>query len=294
MSKLDLPRRVTMEEKGKKGNKANEEAKASSATQFGSELARYRREAGLTQRQLATAVPMSPGLVGMLEKGERFPTREVADGLDKALGLGTTLRGLRERLDRIRTPDAWFRTWLEFEQVAHTLYIWEPLMVPGLLQTEAYARAVLSHSPHITEEQVEDKVTARLARQAILYRSPPTALWVVLDEGVLHRPIGGPKVMREQLEHLTEMGARKELSIQVSPIAAVGVLGLLGGLAVAEMTGFPERAAYAESQPTGSDRTTTRPQRVRGILFRHSAVRGDALPRRESRALIRETMERWT
>lgn len=280
-----------MEEKGKN---PSGDILVSPATQFGRTVARHRDEAGLSQRALAASVPMAPSLLAMIEKGKRFPTPQVADGLDVALGLGTTLRALRERLDRIRTPDAWFRPWLEFEQVAHTLYIWQPLVVPGLLQTESYARAILSCSPHITDEQVEEKVAARLARQEILHRSPSTALWVVLDEGVLHRPVGGREVMREQLEHLVKMGGRKELSIQILPIAATGVLGLLGGIEIAEMTGVPERAAYAESQPAGHDRTTTRPQHVSGLLFRHNALRGDALPRGESLALIKETIKRWT
>jgi hypothetical protein len=99
----------------------------------------------------------------------------------------------------------WFQEWADIEAQATVLRWYEPLVVPGLLQTGDYARAILSARPDGNLADLDEQVAARLARQTILDRTGAPQLWCILDEGVLHRPIGGAKVMRSQLYRLAEV-----------------------------------------------------------------------------------------
>ncbi len=146
----------------------------STRVQFGRELRKYRILSGFTQRRLCIAVPLAVSHLSMLENGHRAPTRKLAHQMDEALDLGTTLVDLLDRLDRMATQvPRWFRSWLEFEPLSISQRIWEPLIVPGLLQTEQYAEAILSHSPGTTPEQVRKNVAARMDRKNILHRPDP-------------------------------------------------------------------------------------------------------------------------
>ncbi len=112
-----------------------------------------------------------------------------------------------------------FRPWVDIERQAHTLRGWDPLLVPGLLQTPDYARTILEAYPGVTDERVQELLTARLERQKILARDTPPPLWTVLDEGVLHRGVGGPDIMRDQLAALLTASEHRNISIQVVPKA---------------------------------------------------------------------------
>jgi ribosomal protein L39E len=128
----------------------------------------------------------------------------------------------------------WFADWVEIEARATILRWWEPLLIPGLLQTEDYARAVLSTWRWDTADEVDAKVAIRLVRQSVLATAD---FRVLLDEPVLRRRIGAPEVMAMQLEHLLTMGARPNVTIQVIPGAAGAYAGLSGAFAVAEVPG---------------------------------------------------------
>ncbi|MGW0591738.1 helix-turn-helix domain-containing protein [Streptosporangium sp. NPDC002607] len=266
----------------------------STRVQFGRELRKYRILSGLTQRQLCIAVPIAISHLSMLENGHRAPTRKLAHQLDEALDLGTTLVDLLDRLDRIATQvPRWFRSWLEFEPLSVSQRIWEPLMVPGLLQTEQYAETILSHNPGVTPEQVKENVVARMDRKNILHRLDPPMLWAILDEGVLHRPIADPEVMRGQLRYLLEISKSPWLSLQVLPHTARNVLGLLGGFTIADMPGSAPSVAYIDSQST-EDRVSERAEEVKRLEFRYDLIRADALSRSDSRDMIKEAIQRWT
>ncbi|MEV6863574.1 helix-turn-helix transcriptional regulator [Streptosporangium subroseum] len=267
---------------------------ASTRVQFGIELRKYRLLSGFTQRKLCAAIHLSISQLSMLENGHRAPSRELAHKVDDVLGLGTALVDLLDRLNR--TADQlprWFRPWLEFEREAESLRMWEPLMVPGLLQTEDYARAILSREPGISIEQTEEHIAARLDRQGILRRSTPPMLWVILDESVLHRPISSAEVMKGQFEHLLEVGESQSISLQVLPYKACSVVGLLGGFVIADMPRSAPPVAYIDSQGT-EDRVSERLDEVKGLAFRYDVIRVDALSRHESLSMIKETMRRWT
>jgi hypothetical protein len=116
---------------------------------------------------------------------------------------------------------SWFRIAIGLEESASLIRAYEPQVVPGLLQTEDYIRAITAASfPAATEDFAERAVALRLTRQHLLSRPEPPGYWIVLDETVLRRPIGGRKIMRAQLEHLATLAERPNITIQVIPFAA--------------------------------------------------------------------------
>ena len=146
----------------------------------------------------------SGDLISKIEMGQRIATEEFTAACDRLPNLATggaltELRGLMKEAIKNRALPGWFVDWPRKEAMARSLRWFELVAVPGLLQTEDYARAVLRTQVMATEEQVEDMVQARMERQSILTREHPPMFWVILDEGVLRRPVGGAEVMAGQL-----------------------------------------------------------------------------------------------
>ncbi|MBB2912141.1 hypothetical protein FHS43_003421 [Streptosporangium becharense] len=227
----------------------------------------------------------------MIETAKRSPSEQFARHCDEALEAEGALMRLWPMVSHASAPP-WFRPWLDVEATAEALRTWEPLIMPGLLQTEEYARAILSGEIGVTPEQVEEQVSTRMERQSILRRPRPPFFWVVIDEAVLHRPIGSPRVMAAQLEHLLAAGQTPRLTIQVLPLNAYSTTGLAGGFAIAQTQGAFD-TAYVESAGVMS-RVTERPEDVRTLIYRYEGIRSEALSQRESLELIKETLPRWT
>lgn len=257
---------------------------------FGAELRKHRKRVDMSQERLAEIIQFSMSLVGFIERGQRTPSRNFVQRCDDALEAGGELVRLWEHLTRAASP-RWFRGWLDIEQEAHALHSWEPLVMPGLLQTEEYARAVIRGEPGITDEQVEKAVKARMERQEIFTRDAPPLFRAVLDEGVLQRPIGGKEVMRRQLERLMEAIESPRIGIQIIPMALGVTTGILGGFVIAQLPGSPD-TVYIESTTHGH--VSDRPEDVEGIHCRYDILRAEARPRDVSIALIREAEKLWT
>lgn len=257
---------------------------------LGAEMRKHRTRAGLSQDRLARMIQFSQSLVGFIERGERTPSQSFMQRYDDALGADGELIRLWAHLTRGASP-RWFRTWLEVEQEAHTLHSWEPLVVPGLLQTEDYARVVIAGEPGIADEQVETAVRARVERQAILTRAKRPMLWVVLDEGVLHRPIGGRDIMRQQTEHLLSAAESSRTGILIVPLALGATTGVSGGFIIAQLPGDTD-TVYIESATHGH--VTNRPEDVEAIRARYDKIRAEAHPQHVSVELIREAQKSWT
>lgn len=264
-------------------------------TFFGTELRRWRTEAGLSLEQFGARVGFSPTLVGKVETGVRPPTADFARHCDAAVpeahGLFGRLHALARNWDG--GHPSWFAEWLDIEARATSLRWWEITLVPGLLQTPAYARALFAGSnPDADADAVDQLVEARLARQAILDREKPPLLWVVLDEAVLRRCIGSPEIMREQLLHLADMAGRPRITIQIVPARVAVHAGLLGAFIIAGLDGGSD-TVYLETASTGQ--TVTTPSVVERIALAWESLRSVALPRDESRDLIlRVVEEQWT
>ncbi|WP_433497271.1 DUF5753 domain-containing protein [Sphaerimonospora sp. CA-214678] len=148
-----------------------------------------------------------------------------------------------------------------------------------------------SGEPGVSVEEIEKHVIARMERQAILNRPKPPMLWVVIDEGVMHRPIGSPAVMAAQLTHLLEADQTPRITLQILPLNAYSTTGLLGGFAIATARGTAE-TAYVEAACNAQ--VTDWMESVGTLALRYEGIRAEALPQRESLKLIEETMKRWT
>jgi hypothetical protein len=230
-----------------------------------------------------------------VETGDRAPSPDFAQGCDKALpaagGLFTRLYALARRWDG--GYPAWFAGWLDAERRATSLCWWEPLLIPGLLQTADYARALFQAWRSAGgDDELDELVSARMERQAIFERPQPPSLWAILDEGVLHRCIGSRKTMYDQLAHLARMADRPNVTIQVVPGEVGAHVGLLGGFAIASFDGTPG-TVYMESPDQGQ--TTELPSVVTKVTATFDTLRAEALPRGASRDLILKVAEeRWT
>lgn len=250
---------------------------------FASELRRARESRGWSREQLAAEMNFSASLIDKIERDQRPPTKPFAESADAALKLDGLLERIRrDSLRQHAVPD-WLRPWDDILHQATTLRVFNPLVVPGLLQTERYARAQLrSGDP----EQTDDRVVARMERQRELFtREKPPTVAVLLDETVLRRQLGDPATMREQLIHLTECPA----GVQVVPTGAETCLGLDGAFEYAALDGHGY--VYVETPARGfllDDREV-----VSQVAERWGTLVAEALPLRQSRDLIMGAAETW-
>lgn len=256
---------------------------------FGAELRKYRKKAKMTQDDLAEVTQFSRSLLSFTERGERNPSHNLARRCDEALGANGELLQCWTHITHAASP-RWFRDWLEVEPAAHTLHTWQPLVVPGLLQTEEYARAVLRGKPGVTDDELEKLVAARMERQAIFARPAPPMLRVVLDEGVLRRPIGGKEVMRAQIERLLISFASPKIVIQVLPLVLGVTTGVLGGFVIAQIQGSAD-IVYLESALNGQ--VTNKSEDVEAIQATYDTIRAEAHSQHVSIDVIREAAKTW-
>jgi Domain of unknown function (DUF5753) len=204
----------------------------------------------LTLADLGAVVPCDASTVSRIESGLLSPTERFVAACDEAF---PQMRGWFTRFcDNSRSWDApypkWFADWVDAERRATVLRTWEPLLVPGLLQTPEYARALFK-AWQITgdDDEVENLVTARIGRQRIFDQPKPPSFWAVIDEGVLRRCIGSAKVMHDQLVHLAEMAGRPMIKVHVIPAEVGAHIGLLGAFAIAGFSGDAPGIVYFES-----------------------------------------------
>src|SRR5215831_7862756 len=257
---------------------------------FAAELQAARARAGVSRDELAARINYSASLVGMVESMRRVPRLDFAQRCDEALGTTGTFARLHEHLRTAPFP-SWFRPFAQHEAEATSLRTFQVVLVPGLLQTGDYARALLSTKVGATEDDVDQLVTARLERQAILDRDNPPLLWVVVDEAALHRPVGGRDVMRLQVEHLAEMAARPNVVIQVIPAEVGAHVGLTGAFVIADFASAPN-IVYLETALTGL--VIERQEDVAAVTLTYDTLKTESLPRAASLELLREVAKTWT
>jgi transcriptional regulator with XRE-family HTH domain len=193
------------------------------------ELRRLREQAGLTCEDVGQRLECSGTRISRMETGRISArpgdvrelleiygvTSAEADSLVQ-LARDARRKGWWHTYGRVSPP--WFEAYIGLESEAARLRDFQPLVVPGLLQTQGYARAVLRAAPHAGRtEDIDRQVALRMQRQAILDQASPPTLWVVLSESVLRVQVGGPAVMRAQLRRLAELAARPNLTLQVLP-----------------------------------------------------------------------------
>jgi transcriptional regulator with XRE-family HTH domain len=262
---------------------------------FGAMLRYYRERAGLTRTDLARQISKSVSLIQAIELGQRAATAEVTQDLERELSADGALTRLREEIGDglgYQAYPSWFQEWLVSEREAKKLRWFGPILVPGLLQTEDYAHAIFGTRFGATEDEIAEQVAARLKRRDILARDQPPALWVIVDEMVLRRCVGGRHAMREQVSHLVEMAQRPLVSVQVIS-SDVGVhLGLCaGGFAIADFEDAPS-VGYQETACQGQ--YVDRHEDIETLVECWDTVVREALPRAASQALLEEAAKSWT
>ncbi|WFE38147.1 helix-turn-helix transcriptional regulator [Micromonospora sp. WMMD998] len=257
---------------------------------FAGELRRLRTEAELTQEALAERVSYSASLVAAVEQCRRAPRAEFTERCDEALHGGGLLVRIRAALVR-ESLLPWFREWVSIEQEATALRSFQPLVVPGLLQTEEYARALHEGASPLVGEALEQQVAARLARQGVLEKPAPPQFVAVLDHSVLTRPVGGPKVMREQLAHLVEMGRRPRVHLHLVP-ETVGAYPGLNGAFVLATPADGDDVGYLDNQLHGS--IVERAADVKSLRQTWESARAEAMPHGATLAAISEAAKRWS
>ncbi len=226
----------------------------------------------------------SDAMVGMVESLKRPPSERFAQLCDEILGLDGTMERLYIATTWKRAPDH-FRPWLEEEEEATALRSWGHALVPGLLQTEAYAREIFSAAPGTTPEEVDERVAGRMRRRAVLYGSTPPLIAALIDEAVVRRPIADAEVMKGQLSYLIEVAQHPAVIIQVVPYSARAIVGLLGGFLIAERKGVPY-AAYVEAQPHGH--TIDDRDALSKLVRLYDVIRAEALSSKQSLKLIQQ------
>jgi DNA-binding XRE family transcriptional regulator len=252
-----------------------------------------RRHAGLSRDELGDRVGYSGATIGMVEAGHRAPPLGIGPRLDDEFKLPGTFERIEQRIRGIPFPVS-FRPFVPVEAEARALRWFEHSLVPGLLQTEDYARSVLATKPNSTESEINGLISERIARQAVLERDEPPAplLWALIDEGVLNRPVADPAVMRDQLKHMVRMSTLPNITIQIVPYAARGHSGLLGAFIVADVDDSPG-IVFIEDVTGG--RVAEDPDTVAEVTLRFDALRSEALPKGASRDLMGSVAEeKWT
>jgi transcriptional regulator with XRE-family HTH domain len=259
------------------------------AALFGSRVRRLRTAAGLTQAELGEKTHVVSTRITQIERSSGAkPTLELARALDAALGADNLLVDLWPYVYREAFPD-WSRAFMAHSERAVSIRQYAAHVVPGLLQTEAYARAVLSLDTLLSgEEQLEERVAARLGRQERLGSPDRPDLWVVLDEAVLRRPVGGSAVMRGQLTQLLEAAADPWVTVQVLPFDQGGHEAMGGSLTVLTLPDGTE-VAYTESADYGQ--LIEDPADVSHYSVIYDRLRAVALPPLMSLGMIRSVLE---
>ncbi|MEU9256059.1 helix-turn-helix transcriptional regulator [Streptomyces sp. NPDC048270] len=257
---------------------------ASPLDYYGAELRRLREDARLKQGQLGDIIFCTASLIGQIETARKVPTRDFSERVDAALGTGGVFSRLVGLVLRSQLP-GWFQAYAEMEAKAAYISTYQAQMVYGLLQTEAYARAVLASG---LPDRLDELVAARMERHRILSRERPPMVWVVLDEAALYRPIGGAGVMRNQLAHLLSFRDRRWVRIQVLPFAAGEHASLIGSFNTLRFEDDPD-LVYTEDLVSGH--MTANPGAVKEAALRYALLQAAALSVEDSAALIVRVME---
>lgn len=261
------------------------------STFYGAELRRLRETARLSHEQLGERVFCSGSYIGQFESTARRPQLDVSKLIDEVLGSGEHLQRLC-RLARKSKVAEYFADAAELERLAKTISEYSPMVVPGLLQTEGYARAITRAAlPLAQQEEVEGHVRTRIERQHILDTPTPPVLWAVLHEAALRVPMGGPGVMGEQLLHMAALGHERRVLVQVLPFAASADALVQEAFRLMTFSDAPT-VVYAEGTHTGQ--LIEEPALVERFSKSYDLVRAAALSPMASLALLDSAAKDYT
>ncbi|WP_327288756.1 helix-turn-helix domain-containing protein [Streptomyces sp. NBC_01198] len=251
---------------------------------FGAFVQALREHAGLSREEFGHLIGLSKHTVTSIEVGRRMPDPDFAERAEPVLGDTGALRNALKHVARRPGLATWFRQWAKKEETAISLYTYECRVIPGLLQTEAYARALFDERlPPLSDEEIESQWAARAERQQFLSERPNTAFSFVLDEHLFLRRTGGVEVTRELIDHVLEVSRRRNIESQVLPLATSVHPGLNGPIQLLE-TPDNRWLAYGEGQQTGQ--LIPDPKVVSILQMRYAKLRSQALSPEESKSLL--------
>lgn len=269
------------------GPRPEDEPGSGVVTAFGRQLKLLRIRAGLERPEFGKLTGYAAQSIASFEQGRRIPSPRFIDRADEVLDAGGVLRALKEEVARAQYP-AFFRDMARLEAKATALNVYAVYAVPGLLQTEDYARAVFQmQRPLLEDEVIEQRLEARMVRQSIFARRPAPLMSFVIEEAVLRRQLGGAKTMRETWEQILISGQSRNVEVQVMPIGREDHAALGGPFTLID-TDKGHRIAYAEVQD--DSRLYTDTTYVRTLEARYGILRSQALTPSESSAFIEQLM----
>jgi transcriptional regulator with XRE-family HTH domain len=254
---------------------------------FGAELKRMRTNAGLTQLRLGSVANVSGSLISAIEKGTRPPKRTHAEHLDTALSTGGTLTRLWLDINKTLDVPDWWRDNGQLERRAIEIREYISTLIPGLLQTEAYARtAMAAGRPWDTRTAIDHDVTVRLRRRSEFQHSP--LLWFVVDEYALTRIVGSKELMLEQLDSLVKAIEDEEIRFQLITQPAPHHPGMSGQFRILS---YGDRGPVALVEHLLGEEVIESSEKVRQCQLLYGALQGEALSLTESARMVRKIRE---
>ncbi len=252
-------------------------------TAFGQSMKTLRMRAGLEREEFGRRIGYSASTVASFEQGRRIPSPRTIEQADEVLGAGGLLALWKEQVERAQYP-ARFQGMAKLEKEAIELLMYDALIINGLLQTEEYMRALLAmRRPPLAQETVDQRVTARLARQDIFDRQPAPLLGFVMTEAVLRQRYGSRDVLRGQLEHLLLIGQKRNVEIQVVPLDCEDNAGVNGPFTVVTRKDG-KKFVYSEAHAVST--LEADPEQSALAAARYGIIRSQALSPRESSQFI--------
>lgn len=257
---------------------------ASAMKMVGALISVFRRTAGYTQRELAERLRVDEQTLASIEQGRRSLRTEYAVFLDELLDTKGALSVAVENMPEVDLFPRWAEEYIDLEREALALSSYQNQALPGLLQTKAYARAVFQNDvPALSEDEIEQRVTARVERQEVLHRkNPPTASFII-SEATLKDRLGGNEVYVEQLRCLREWADLPGVTLQVMPLGRDFHAALDGPFVLIE-TQDHQRVAYVEGQLNG--RMIASPDEVSILERKYAMLRTQALNPQETKSLL--------
>ncbi|MGI5226523.1 helix-turn-helix domain-containing protein [Actinoallomurus sp. CA-142502] len=246
----------------------------------------YRTRAKMSGTRLGELLGCDRSTISRIESATLKIDDKQAKILDRIFDTGGHFLRLLRYAELGHDPD-WFKAFIGYERVASSIRIYEALTVTGLLQTERYARALLEASRIV--DDVEQALDIRKARQTALLVDPPPNVWLLLNEPIIRQPVGGPEVMKEQLEHLLAVSRLPHISVRVIPTKVGAHCGLDGSFCTLESP--TSRAAYSSAMPGG--RLILAAAEIDWYKEKFEQLGADALSRSASREMIKQAMEEF-
>lgn len=251
---------------------------------FGEVVKAFRKRAGLTQEEFAPSVRYSVPTVASIEQGRRFPPPDFVDRAEEVLDAFGALRGAARHLSRQPGLASWFRQWARLEAEAVSLYTYECRLVPGLLQTEAYARTLfVNQLPPLGDDQIEAQWVARAERQRLLRERQNTAFSFILEEHLFLRRTGGVEVTRELIDHVLGLAELRNVEVQVMPQVRENHAGLDGPMQLLET---PENRWFAYNEGQRGGLFVSDMKEISVLQMRYARMRSQALTLEDSVSLL--------